>query len=98
MRAFRRGRFIASAESVMVFRPGGGKTHLSIAPGRAAVETGHSVLCPGATALLAALAKTEPDGQLCSISAVSFSVVRGNFPCRLTPSAASLSASICLHR
>jgi len=59
------GRFIASAENVLVFGPPGvGKTHLAIALGRAAVETGHSVLFSSATALLAALAKAETDGQL----------------------------------
>jgi DNA replication protein DnaC len=41
-----------------------GKTHLAIALGRAAVETGHSVLFTSATALLAALAKAETEGQL----------------------------------
>jgi DNA replication protein DnaC len=59
------GRFIANAENVLLFGPPGvGKTHLAIALGRAAVETGHSVLFVGATALLAALAKAESDGQL----------------------------------
>jgi DNA replication protein DnaC len=37
---------------------------LAIALGRAAVETGHSVLFTSATALLAALAKAETEGQL----------------------------------
>jgi DNA replication protein DnaC len=59
------GRFIASAENVLLFGPPGvGKTHLAIALGRAAVETGHSVLFTSATALLAALAKAETEGQL----------------------------------
>ncbi len=59
------GRFIANAENVLLLGPPGvGKTHLAIALGRAAVETGHSVLFVGATALLAALAKAESDGQL----------------------------------
>jgi chromosomal replication initiation ATPase DnaA len=44
--------------------PGVGKTHLAIALGRAVVEAGHSVLCTSATALLAALAKAETEGQL----------------------------------
>jgi DNA replication protein DnaC len=59
------GRFISSAENVLVFGPPGvGKTHLAIALGRTAVETGHSVLFTSATALLAALAKAESEGQL----------------------------------
>jgi DNA replication protein DnaC len=58
------GRFISAAENVLVFGPPGvGKTHLAIALGRA-VETGHSVLFTSATALLAALAKAETEGQL----------------------------------
>ena len=53
------------AENVLVFgAPGGGKTHLAIALGRAVVEAGHSVLFTSATALLAALAKAETEGQL----------------------------------
>ena len=45
------GRFISSAENVLIFGPPGvGKTHLAIALGRAAVETGHSVLFTSATA------------------------------------------------
>ena len=51
------GRYIAQAENVLVFGPPGvGKTHLATALGRAAVETGHSVLFVSATTLLAALA------------------------------------------
>jgi DNA replication protein DnaC len=59
------GHFIGQAENLLIFGPPGvGKTHLAIALGRAAVETGHSVLFTSATALLAALAKAETDGQL----------------------------------
>jgi DNA replication protein DnaC len=58
------GRFIANAENVLLFGPPGvGKTHLAIALGRAAVETGHSALFVSATALIAALAKAESEGQ-----------------------------------
>jgi DNA replication protein DnaC len=59
------GRFIAQGENVLLFgAPGVGKTHLAIALGRAIVEAGHSVLFTSATALLAALARAETEGQL----------------------------------
>jgi DNA replication protein DnaC len=59
------GRYIATAENVLVFGPPGvGKTHLAIALGRAAVEAGYSTLFTSATALLATLAKAETEGQL----------------------------------
>ncbi len=59
------GHFVAQAENVLVFgAPGVGKTHLAIALGRAVVEAGHSVLFVSATALLAALARAETEGQL----------------------------------
>ena len=59
------GRFLSQADNVLIFgAPGVGKTHLAIALGRAAVEAGHSVLFTSATALLAALAKAETEGQL----------------------------------
>ena len=59
------GRFIASAENVLFFGPPGvGKTHLAIALGRAAVETGHSVLFVTAAALLSGLARAQSEGKL----------------------------------
>jgi DNA replication protein DnaC len=59
------GRFIANAENVLLFGPPGvGKTHLAIALGRAAVESGHSALFVSAAALLAGLTKAEAEGQL----------------------------------
>lgn len=59
------GRFLSQTENVLVFgAPGVGKTHLAIALGRAVVEAGHSVLFVSATALLAALARAETEGQL----------------------------------
>jgi DNA replication protein DnaC len=59
------GRYIANAENILIFGPPGvGKTHLAIALGRAAVETGHAVLFVSATTLLATLARAEAEGQL----------------------------------
>ena len=43
--------------------PGVGKTHLAIALGRAAIETGHTALFVTATALIASLAKAHSEGR-----------------------------------
>ncbi len=59
------GRFIAGAENVLMFGPPGvGKTHLAIALGRAAVESGHSTLFVTATSLLAQLSRAQLEGKL----------------------------------
>lgn len=59
------GRFIAGAENVLLFGPPGvGKTHLAIALGRAAVESGHSTLFVTATTLLAGLSRAQLEGKL----------------------------------
>ncbi len=59
------GRFVATAENVLIFGPPGvGKTHLAVALGRAVVEAGHSVLFVTATTLLAALTKAQNEGKL----------------------------------
>ena len=59
------GHFIAGAENVLMLGPPGvGKTHLAIALGRAAVESGHSVLFVTATALLAQLSRAASEGKL----------------------------------
>jgi DNA replication protein DnaC len=58
-------RYVANGENVLMFGPPGvGKTHLAIALGRAAVETGHTTLFITATALLASLVHAESEGQL----------------------------------
>jgi DNA replication protein DnaC len=59
------GRFVATAENVLIFGPPGvGKTHLAVALGRAVVEAGHSVLFVTATALLGALSRASTEGKL----------------------------------
>lgn len=62
--------------------------------GRAAVEAGHSVLCTSATALLAALAKAETEGQLADrllfIASRSCSSSMSSATCRLNGEAPSL--------
>lgn len=58
-------RFVANGENVLLLgSPGVGKTHLAIALGRCAVEHGYTTLFTTATALIAALAKAESDGNL----------------------------------
>ena len=59
------GRFVATAENVLIFGPPGvGKTHLAIGLGRAVVEAGHSVLFTTAANLIGALSKAESEAQL----------------------------------
>jgi DNA replication protein DnaC len=59
------GRYIASAENVLLFGPPGvGKTHLAVALGRAAVEAGYSVHFTTATNLLAELHSAHSRGVL----------------------------------
>ena len=56
--------FVERRENVVFLGPPGvGKTHLAIGLGRAVVEAGHTVLFTSATALLAALAKAETEGN-----------------------------------
>lgn len=55
----------APGPSVLWFGPPGvGTTHLPIQIGREVIEAGNSVLFTSATALLAALARAESEGQL----------------------------------
>jgi DNA replication protein DnaC len=59
------GRFLYEGRNIIFLGPPGvGKTHLAIALGRAAVETGHTTLFITATALLASLVHAESEGQL----------------------------------
>jgi DNA replication protein DnaC len=59
------GRFIASAENVLLFGPPGvGKSHLAIALGRCAVEAGYSVLFVTTAGLLTDLIDAHGKGDL----------------------------------
>jgi hypothetical protein len=74
------GRFMATAENVLLFGPPGvGKSHLAVALGRAAVEAGHSVLFVTATTLIAALAKAQTEGKL-AVGVSRFSSTRKGTP------------------
>src|SRR5436305_14838534 len=58
-------RWIANGENVLLLGPPGvGKTHLSIALGRAAIQAGYPVQYTTATTLVAGLAKAHGEQRL----------------------------------
>ncbi len=57
-------RYIANGENVVLLGPPGvGKTHLAVALGLKAIETGYRVLFTSATALIATLAKAHAENR-----------------------------------
>ena len=58
-------RFVANGEALLLLGPpGGGKTHLAVAIGRAAILAGYTVLFISAQALVAQLAKAHAENRL----------------------------------
>jgi len=65
MEELRHCRWVANAEALLFLGPPGvGKTHLSIALGREAVERGYTVLFTTAVGLLTQLTKAQQEGRL----------------------------------